>query len=101
MQVKNEVFSTLAAYSGAVAPVAWGWLEPGSAALPHIQLRGNAVALGRGPGLRKSHAGAASPRGGSPRFSGCTEEHPRSATISACPTQTASPRQWNILPSVL
>ena len=98
MQVKSEVFSTIAAQSEAAAPVVWGWLEPGSSALPHIQLRGNAVALGRGSGLHKSPAGAASPRGGSPRHSGFTEEHPLSAMSSACLTQTAPPRQASYCP---
>ncbi|CAK0751193.1 hypothetical protein CVIRNUC_002049 [Coccomyxa viridis] len=92
LEVKSEVFSTIAAQSEAAAPVVWGWLEPGSSALPHIQLRGNAVALGRGSGMHKSHAGAASPRGGSPRPSGFTEEYPLSAMSSACLTQTAPPR---------
>ena len=98
MQVKSEVFSTIAAQSEAAAPVVWGWLEPGSSALPHIQLRGNAVALGRGSGLHKSHAGAASPRSGSPRPSGFTEEYPLSAMSSACLTQTAPPRQTSCCP---
>ena len=98
MQVKSEVFSTIAAQSEAAAPLVWGWLEPGSSALPHIQLRGNAVALGRGSGLHKSHAAAASPRGGSPRPSGFTEEYPLSAMNSACLTQTAPPRQATYCP---
>ena len=98
MQVKSEVFSTIAAQSEAAAPVVWGWLEPGSSALPHIQLRGNAVALGRGSGLHKSHAGAASPTGGSPGPSGFTEEYPLSAMSSACLTQTAPPRQGPYCP---
>ena len=98
MQVKNEVFSTIAAQSEAAAPVVWGWLEPGSSALPHIQLRGNAVALGRGSGLHGSHAGDASPRGGSPRPSGFTDEYPLSATSSGCLTHTAPPRQGPCCP---
>ena len=96
--MKNEVFSTITAQSEAAAPVVWGWLEPGSSALPHIQLRGNAVALGRGSGLHKSNAGAASPRGGSSRPSDLMEEFSMSATSSACSTQTTPPRQGPCCP---
>ena len=56
MQVKSELFSQAAAQTEPTAPAVWGWLEPGSPLLPHIQLLGNATALGRGSGRQSIDA---------------------------------------------
>lgn len=42
-----EIFATALA---STRDNVWGWLEPGSGALPHVLLKGNELALGRGSG---------------------------------------------------
>ena len=56
LQVKKELFAAAAAQTEPAAPAVWGWLEPGSPTLPHIQLQGNAIALGRGSGRQSIDA---------------------------------------------
>lgn len=45
-QVK-DVFSGIAPMGKVSRASAWGWLEPGSPALPHVLLQGDEVAVGR------------------------------------------------------
>ncbi|CAL5227738.1 g10754 [Coccomyxa viridis] len=56
LEVKKELFAAAAAQTEPAVPAVWGWLEPGSPTLPHIQLQGNAIALGRGSGRQSIDA---------------------------------------------
>ncbi len=57
MQVQ-DIFTGVSASGKAVRLPVWGWLEPGSAALPHVLLQGDEVALGRGIGEAASSQAA-------------------------------------------
>ena len=65
----------------------WGWLEPGSPSLPHIQLQGNAVALGRGTGRQSIDTKSEEIAKAHPA------PEPSSPVSCASPSVAASPRQ--------
>ena len=86
-QVKKELFDSAAAQTEPAAPSMWGWLEPGSPSLPHIQLQGNAVALGRGTGRQSIDTKSEEIAKAHPA------PEPSSPASYASPSVAASPRQ--------